>query len=106
MSQMGVGMSECLSLGPWGEDELPAVLADLAGAQQPRKFALCEVERAGDKVTDAHIYLWGLDFGRESGGSGPGAVFVSPDGWTGNSDSAEGALECFSLIRDLQLVWL
>ncbi|MER6994032.1 hypothetical protein ABT337_33005 [Saccharopolyspora hirsuta] len=47
-----------------------------------------------------------MDFCRESGGSGPGAVFVSPDGWTGNSDSAEGALECFSLIRDLRLVWL
>ncbi|MEU5847110.1 hypothetical protein [Saccharopolyspora shandongensis] len=94
------------SPGPWGEDELPAVLEDLAGAYQPRKFALCEVARDGDGVTDARIYLWGLDFCRAPGADGPGAVFVSPHGWTGNSDSAEGALECFSLIRDLRLVWL
>ncbi|MGI8306764.1 hypothetical protein [Saccharopolyspora hattusasensis] len=94
------------SLGPWGEDELPAVLEDLAGAYQPKKFALCEVDRDGDKVAAARIYLWGLDFCRAPGGDGLGAVFVSPHGWTGNSDSAEGALECFSLIRDLRLVWL
>ncbi|MBB5156672.1 hypothetical protein BJ970_004206 [Saccharopolyspora phatthalungensis] len=94
------------SVGPWGEDELPAVLADLAGACQPKKFALCEVEREGDKITDAQVYLWGLDFCRAPDGDGPGAVFVSPHGWTGNSDSAEGALECFSQICDLRLVWL
>ncbi|MDA3648779.1 hypothetical protein LZ318_10145 [Saccharopolyspora indica] len=96
----------CRSPKVWGEGELSAVLADLAEAQQPRKFALCEVARDGDGVVDAQIYLWGLDFCREPGGSGPGAVFVSPHGWTGNSDSAEGALECFSRIRDLRLIWL
>ena len=48
----------------WTEDELPAVLGDLAGAFKPRLFALCEVCRDRERILDARVYAWGLDFNR------------------------------------------
>ncbi|WP_017976025.1 hypothetical protein [Actinopolyspora halophila] len=84
----------------------PEVLLELARTRQPRRFALCERRTGAHGGAEHGVYAWGLDFNERRDGESTGAVLVGEGGWFGNADSAEDALEVFSLIRELYLVWV
>lgn len=94
----GEGMVDPATLDPLAtEEEWPAVLAELATACAPRRFALCET--IGDRV-DGAIFGWGQAFPDR-------AVVHWPDGMpAGRFRSAERALDLFRRCCDLRLVWL
>ncbi|KWW99504.1 hypothetical protein LI90_1140 [Carbonactinospora thermoautotrophica] len=80
----------------WDEAEFTTLLADLAHAYAPRRFALCEVH--GERE-DGSVFGWGMAFDDR-------AVIWRTTGAVGTFESAESALTLFSRRRNLQLVWI
>ncbi|GAA1691236.1 hypothetical protein GCM10009765_45880 [Fodinicola feengrottensis] len=46
----------------WPLVEMPELLSKLVTDSAPRRFAICALELAGDRLTDAAIVGWGLEF--------------------------------------------
>ncbi|SHE45006.1 hypothetical protein [Streptoalloteichus hindustanus] len=83
--------------GRWDEARFTKLLTQLAVVCAPRRFALCEVH--GDR-DDGTIAWWGMADAER-------AHIVSVDGLcTASFDSAEDALDRFSHIGEMRLVWI
>lgn len=82
------------------EPEEYALIEDEVRQNNPRVFALCELERDEDgDLVDGYVSAWGLTFGSR-------AHMVSPDGKCRSSfQSPEQAAEVFSLTGEVRLVW-
>jgi hypothetical protein len=87
---------------------MPQLLSKLASDSAPRRFALCAVEMAGDRLRDAEIVGWGLEFTYVDDESEDEKTEVLVDlvgGGIARFKTADGVRRLFSQPDDVQVVW-
>lgn len=91
----------------WPMIELPELLSKLAADCAPRRFAVCALEVDGDRLRDAEIVAWGLEYRYfdEDDVERTEALIDLPEGGIARMQTADGVRRLFSKPDLVRLIW-